>query len=98
MFVYAGYILILLLGTKTRSAWLPMLIVLAGCAIVVDRRWLLPMLGVPAALLIPGVSERMSELDSGTIDAGYDQLNSLAWREVLWNDTLVWMAANPPGI
>jgi O-antigen ligase len=98
MFVYAGYLLILLLGTKTRSAWLAMLIVMAGCAIVVDRRWLLPMLGVPVALLIPGVSERMSELDSGTIDAGYDQLNSLAWREVLWNDTLVWMAANPPGI
>jgi hypothetical protein len=41
MFVYAGYLLILLLGTKTRSAWLAMLIVMAGYAIVVDRRWLL---------------------------------------------------------
>jgi O-antigen ligase len=98
LFVYAGYLLILLLGTKTRSAWISMLIIMTGHAIVVDRRWLLPMLGLPVALLIPGVSERMSELDSGTIDAGYEQLNSLTWRRVLWNHTFEWMAANPPGI
>jgi uncharacterized membrane protein YphA (DoxX/SURF4 family) len=55
-FVYAGYLLILLLGTKTRSARLAMLIIMAGYAIVVDRRWLLPTLSVPVALLIPGVS------------------------------------------
>jgi O-antigen ligase len=97
LFVYAGYLLILLLCTKTRSAWLSMLIIVTGHAIVVDRRWLLPMLALPVALLIPGVSERMSELNSGTIDAGYETLNSLAWREALWNATLGWMAANPPG-
>lgn len=98
MFVYAGFLLILLLLTKTRSAWLSMLIIMTAYAIVVDRRWLLPMLSLPVALLIPGVAERLSDLDSGTIDAGYEQLNSLTWRRVLWNDTLEWMAANPPGI
>jgi O-antigen ligase len=98
MFVYAGYLLFLLLLTKTRSAWLAMLIIIAGYAIVVDRRWLLAMLSVPLALLIPGVSERMSELDSGTIDAGFETLNSFAWRQALWNATLGWMAANPPGL
>jgi O-antigen ligase len=98
MFVYAGYLLLLLLLTKTRSAWLSMLIIMTGHAIIVDRRWLLPMLSVPAALLIPGISERISDLGSGTIDAGYEQLNSLAWREALWDATLRWMGANPPGI
>jgi O-antigen ligase len=98
LFVYAGYLLFLLLLTRTRSAWLAMLIIMTGHAIVVDRRWLLPMLCVPAALLVPGVSERMADLDSGTVDGGFDGLNSFAWREALWRDTLGWMAANPPGI
>jgi O-antigen ligase len=98
LFVYAGYLLFLLLLTGTRSAWLSMLIIMTGHAIVVDRRWLLLMLGVPVALLIPGVSERLSDLDSGTIDGGFDQLNSFAWRKALWSDTLGWMTANPPGI
>ena len=98
MFVYAGYQLFLLLLTGTRSAWLSMLIIMTGHAIVVDRRWLLAMLSLPVAPLIPGVSERMSDLDSGTIDTRYEALNSFAWRETLWNDTLKWMATNPPGI
>src|ERR1700730_14822114 len=38
MFIYAGYFLILLLLTKTRSAWLSMVIIMTGYAIVVDRR------------------------------------------------------------
>jgi O-antigen ligase len=98
MFIYAGYLLFLLLLTGTRSAWLSMLIIMTGHAIVIDRRWLLPMLSLPVALFIPGVSERISDLDSGTIDAGYEGLNAFAWRQALWNATLGWMAANPPGI
>ena len=96
---YAGYLLLLLLLTKTRSAWVSMLIIMAGYAIVVDRRWLLPMLGLPAlALLIPGISERLSDLESGTIAVGFEQLNSLAWRTLLWQDTVEWLRTNPPGL
>jgi O-antigen ligase len=98
MIVYAGFLLFLLLLTKTRSAWLSMLVIMAGYSVVVDRRWLFPMLGLPVALLIPAVGERFSDLESGTVDAGFEQLNSLAWRQVLWNDTLEWLAANPPGL
>lgn len=97
-FVYAGYLLLLLLLTKTRSAWLSMLIIMTGYSLVVDRRWLLLLLGLPLVLLIPGVAERLADLESGTIDGRFEQLNSLAWREVLWNDTLQWMAANPSGL
>jgi putative inorganic carbon (HCO3(-)) transporter len=98
MFVYAGYLLFLLLLTGTRSAWLSMLIIMTGHAIVVDRRWLLTLLSLPVALLIPGVAERISDLNSGTVDAGFETLNSFAWREVLWNDTIRWLATNPPGL
>lgn len=98
MFAYAALLLFLVLLTKTRSAWLAMLVIMAGYAIVVDRRWLVAMLALPIALLIPGVADRVSDLGSGTIDVGYERLNSFAWREVLWNDTIEWLASNPPGL
>lgn len=97
-FGYAAYLLLLLLLTKTRSAWLAMLIIMTGYSLAVNRRWLLLLLGLPLVLLIPGVAERLTDLESGTIDGRFEQLNSLAWREVLWNDTLQWMAANPSGL
>ena len=98
LFLYVGYLLILLLATKTRSAWVSMLIIAVAHGIVIDRRWLLPMPVLPAALFIPGVADRITDLESGTIDAGYQTLNSYAWRRVLWENTLEWMTANPPGI
>jgi O-antigen ligase len=98
LFVYMGYLFILLLATKTRSAWIAMLIIMAAHAIVVDRRWLLMLLALPAVLLIPGVSGRIWDLESGTIDAGFATLNSFTWRQVLWENTLEWMSAHPPGI
>ncbi|MEH2614392.1 O-antigen ligase family protein [Bradyrhizobium sp. AZCC 1693] len=98
MFAYAAYLAFLLLLTKTRSAWISMLIIVIGYSLVVDRRYLVAMLGLPTVLLIPGVTERVSDLYSGTIDAGFEQLNSWAWRQVIWRDTLEWMATNPSGI
>lgn len=98
MFLYVGYLLVLLLATKTRSAWVSMLIIAVAHGIVIDRRWLLPMPALPGALFIPGVADRITDLESGTIDAGYQTLNSYAWRRVLWENTLEWMTANPPGI
>jgi len=97
-FCYAFYLLFLLLLTKTRSAWLAALLLITGYSIVVDRRWLLPVLVLPAALLIPGVSDRLADLETGAIDGAYEHLNSMAWREVLWNDTLEWLAVNPSGL
>jgi O-antigen ligase len=98
LFVYMGYLLLMLLLTKTRSAWLSMLIIMVGYGLAIDKRSLLPLLGLPIVLLIPGVAERISDLDSGTVDAGYEQLNSFVWRKVLWNNTLEWIAANPSGV
>ena len=92
---YAGLLTVLLLFTKTRSAWISMAFIVIGYAVLVDRRWLFSLLCLPFALLIPGVSDRIFELNSGNIDAGYAQLNSYAWRKLLWTDTGEWMHANP---
>jgi O-antigen ligase len=97
-FIYAGYLLLLLLLTQTRSAWVAMLLIVVGYSTIVDRRWLVVTLALPFVLLVPGVADRLADLRSGTIDAGFEQLNSLAWREVLWKSTFEWMAANPPGL
>ncbi|MHC2439857.1 O-antigen ligase family protein [Bradyrhizobium sp. USDA 4451] len=97
-FVYALYLLFLLLLTKTRSAWLAALFLTAGYAIVVDRRWLLAVVVVPASLFLPGISDRLADLEVGAVDGAYEHLNSMAWREVLWKDTLEWLASNPPGL
>lgn len=96
-FIYAGYLLLLLLLTQTRSAWLAIFLIVIGHSVVVDRRWLVVTLALPIALFVPGVAERLADLQSGTIDAGFEQLNSLAWREALWKSTFEWLAANPPG-
>lgn len=97
MFVYIGYLLLLLLLTKTRSAWVSIAFILVGYSVLVDRRWFLPILSLPVTLLIPGISDRLTDLESGTIAAGFEQLNSLAWRELLWKETIEWLRSNPAG-
>jgi O-antigen ligase len=95
LYAHAVALLILLLCTKTRSAWIAMAVILIGYAIFIDRRWFAFIVVLPAALLIPGIADRMAELETGNIDVGFETLNSLAWREVLWENTLQWMADNP---
>jgi O-antigen ligase len=96
--VYVALLFVLLLFTQTRSAWIAMAITLAVYAFIVDRRWLPLIFMLPAVLVVPGVSDRIFDLASGNVDAGYAQLNSYAWRREVWEATLDWMAANPAPI
>jgi O-antigen ligase len=95
LYAHAVLLVILLLFTKTRSAWIAMALILIGYALFIDRRWFAFVVVLPAALLIPGIGDRITELDTGNIDVGFETLNSFAWREVLWDNTLQWMADNP---
>lgn len=95
LFAYMALLFMLLLFTQTRSAWIAMAVTLTIYALLVDRRWLLLIFMLPALLVIPGVSERIVDLTSGNVDAGYAQLNSYAWRREVWEAALDWMAANP---
>jgi O-antigen ligase len=95
LLAYMAVVIVLLLFTKTRSAWLSMGVMLAGYAILVDRRWLAGLALAPIVLVLPGVADRIHDLGSGNIAAGYEQLNSYAWRRILWAQTWEWMQANP---
>jgi O-antigen ligase len=95
---WAGILLVLLLATKTRSAWIALALILAVQAIFIDRRWLWLLLLLPLALLIPGIGGRLLDLSDGNTADAFAQLNSLAWRQILWRNTYDWLASNPPGL
>jgi hypothetical protein len=92
LWLYMGVLLLLLVCTKTRSAW-------AGCGfifiifgLVCQRRYLLYAVAAPLLLLLdPGVRDRLLDLTSNNEVSGTDGLNSYAWRVVLWQAGLAWM-------
>jgi O-antigen ligase len=92
----AGLLLVLLLATKTRSAWGALALILLVQALIVDRRWLGLLALAPLLALVPGVNERFADLFAGNTNDAYAQLNSFAWRQLLWGETLRWLGENPP--
>jgi O-antigen ligase len=92
--LYLSVIIILLLLTGTRSAWIGGAIILIVYASVVDKRYLLCLPLVLLTIYLPGVAERLSDLQTGNLDYGYAQLNSYAWRKILWQSALDWLMEN----
>lgn len=93
--LYLPIIVILLLLTGTRSAWICGAIILIVYASIVDKRYLLCLLLVPFIIYLPNVAERLSDLQTGNLDYGYAQLNSYEWRKILWQSALDWLMENP---
>jgi putative inorganic carbon (HCO3(-)) transporter len=93
--LYLPIIIVLLLLTESRGAWVSGAIVLIGYASIIDKRYLLCLLLVPVVIHIPIVEERLSDLQTGNLDYGYAQLNSYAWRKLLWQSALDWLMDNP---
>ena len=93
--LYLPIIVILLLLTGTRSAWICGAIILIVYASIVDKRYLLCLPLVPFIIYLPGVVERLSDLQTGNLDYGYAQLNSYEWRKILWQSALDWLMENP---
>jgi putative inorganic carbon (HCO3(-)) transporter len=93
--LYLPVLILLIVLTQTRSAWIACAIMVAVFTGLVDRRYLgfLPLL--PLIILIPGVEERMLDVSWYTDDYRYHSLDSLAWRQLLSEKALEWMAANP---
>ncbi|RTZ17427.1 O-antigen ligase family protein [Vibrio aquaticus] len=80
--------LVCLVLTKTRSAWLGFIVVIAVYGMIYNRRYLLylTVFGL-IVLAIPSVQERVLEIFSGNsvdeLTLG-ESLNSYAWRKVVW--------------
>jgi O-antigen ligase len=92
--LYLPVLILLIALTQTRSAWIACAIIVTVFAGLVDRRYLGFLLLLPLIMLIPGVEERM--LDVSWYDDDYrHSLDSLAWRQLLWESALQWMAVNP---
>ncbi len=85
----------LLLATQTRGAWIEAAFILAAYSISVNRKFLLALPLLPLVLLLPSVSDRLSDLNSGNeastseVARGRVVLNSYAWREKLWEYALI---------
>lgn len=93
---WALYLLVLLgllVGTRTRSAWLACFLMFFVYAIFFERKYFIYMLlaGV-VGMFLPGVADRLTDLASGNQVGTYAKLNSYAWRVYLWESGLNWMA------
>lgn len=89
---YMALLLILLVLTQTRSAWLAGSFVFAVYGLLFERRLLLYLLVVPVfALGLPEVRERLLDLTATNYFDPYAQLNSFDWRIEIWKAGLVWM-------
>ncbi|MBU6461134.1 MAG: O-antigen ligase family protein [Bradyrhizobium sp.] len=91
--LYSGLLVGLIILTETRSAWFAVLLILGAFAFFVDRRYLLALVLLPALLLVPAVSNRISDLGQGTEYTGQmrsedDAVNSFAWRELMWESAM----------
>ena len=89
--VYMPMLMVQLLLTQTRSAWLACFLVFVLYALIFKRSYLLYLLLLPLLLLVPSVNERLMDLGQGNEVARNAQLNSFAWRVVLWESAIGWM-------
>jgi O-antigen ligase len=79
-------LLVLLVVTKTRSAWAGCVLLFLAYGFVRDKRILVFSLVLPfAALLVPAIRDRLTALGSGNDYVGWVQtVNPYAWRQILW--------------
>jgi O-antigen ligase len=94
---YLALLLVVLMLTKTRSAWLAALVFFLLYGLFVERRVLVLLLaGLALSMLLPSVRERVLDLGDGNAYVQSARLNSYAWRQLLWQDALATM--NPKSV
>jgi O-antigen ligase len=92
--LYVLNLLILLLATKTRSAWISCWCIFFIFGLLKDKKYLLLMIILPLFfMLIPGVRDRVQDIFASKYnEAG--RLNSLAWRLKLWQSSMASIKEN----
>ena len=85
LLLYAVILLILLVMTKTRSAWIGVLIIFGVYGLFVNRKFVyVLMLMIVVAGIVPEIRDRVLDLATGNVNEDFAKLNSYAWRELLW--------------
>ncbi len=98
LYVYLIPLLVVLIMTKTRSAWIGCFVLFFGYGVVYDRRVLaLLLIAAPVAFVIPAVNERIMSLMMANDYIGGPAvvLNSFAWRQLLWERAFVYIWQQP---
>ncbi|MBD8542820.1 O-antigen ligase family protein [Oxalobacteraceae sp. CFBP 8761] len=89
---YLPLLLIQLLLTQTRSAWLSCLLIFVLYALLFERKYLLYLLVLPLVVVfVPSIQDRLMDLNQGNEVVRYAPLNSFAWRQLLWKAAIGWM-------
>jgi len=92
LLVYMADLFILLLATKTRSAWISCWGMFFIYGLLKEKKYLFLSLVVPLALLLhPAVMQRINNLFLKASELPKDRLNSFAWRMELWKSSLPWV-------
>lgn len=90
--VYIFLMLLLLVMTKTRSAWFGCFAFFTIYVLLYERKYIVLLLLAPVvAFLIPEIRDRVVDLGQGNEVVNYSKLNSYAWRKLIWHDGLHWM-------
>ncbi len=88
LWLYFMNLIVLLVATKTRGAWFGCWASFLIYAALKRRRWLVPILVAPLAMLAhPAVGARLREAFTGESAVGRDS-TSWAWRVELWQASL----------
>lgn len=84
--LYLVPLLLLLVMTKTRSAWAGCVLLFLVYGVARDKRILVLSLALPlVALVVPAIRDRLTALGSGNDYVGWVQsVNPYAWRQILW--------------
>ncbi|TAA47754.1 O-antigen ligase family protein [Corallincola spongiicola] len=91
--------LVLLVLTKTRSAWAAFVMVVLVYGIMSEKKYLLYLaVAGGLAMLIPSIQERIVDIFSGndadSLSSG-EALNSYAWRKVVWESSWSYIENKP---
>lgn len=85
LWLYLADLILLLVATKSRNAWIACWLFFLVYGLLKDRRLLLACIAVPPfLLLLPDVRDRIKDLCYGTGSDSASRLNSFAWRLKLW--------------
>jgi O-antigen ligase len=98
LMLYLLPLLILLISTKTRNAWIGCAILVLVYGIVYDRKALVLLLLAPIlALAIPEVADRLNDLSSGNDYLGGPavNVNAYTWRKILWESSFSYIWQRP---
>src|SRR5262249_26974926 len=92
--LYLPVTIIFIALTRTRSAWVGAAILIVIYASIADRRYLLCLLLIPLVFYIPGVEERLVDLESGGNDPHNVYVQIFFEMGIFGLVTFVWLIAS----